>query len=338
MEVIGTNHNYSSQQVREKLAVPLKKVSPHLSFFQKNTGFSATAVLSTCNRLEYYISGRKEGASATLHFMAQKLQTTPSDIQHLFYHYRDRKAFQHLCRVTAGLDSFLPGEKEIQGQVKKHFSKAGENGFLDYHLQKMFEEARNLSRYIHKNTGIAYGKVSMGSLTLDFIRDIFPDISEKKVALIGTGHVSQLVLKYLRSHTRHITIISNRHPERALLLARKYDIKAAPTNNITSRLHSIDILITATASPHFIFTPSSLRAISRPMLLIDLSHPRDIDPEVKKLSHIRLYYYEDFHRAVVRNLQHRKEECRKAEKIIKKEAYKRWRSHLKSEPVPAIWH
>lgn len=330
--VVGTNHKYSPIKIREKISFSKKRLQDALNFLKETGVLKGGVILSTCNRVEIYAStDTPEIAVKEIQsFISGFYEINEKYLDSYLYIYRDRDSIRHLFRVASGLDSLILGELQILTQVRSAMHESEESGFLGYSLGKVFDSAIKAARKIHIETKVSEGKVSVGSVAIDFIRQRIGSLSGKKILIIGVGKVTELVLKYLDKETPDVIFVSNRTFEKAQSLALEIGAKAIRFDNLKQYLKKADIVITATKSPHFIIKKEVL-STNKPLLIIDLALPRDVDPKVKDINGIELFGLEDLHIVIKKNRNRRMQEARKAEEIIEVEARKLWQKLLELE-------
>lgn len=333
--VIGTNHNYSSIGLRERLSFSKKSLEGAFSFLKETKALKEWVILSTCNRVEIYASTDMPDSeiSSILDFISMYHEIDKKELLPYLYIYKERDAVRHLFRVAAGLDSLILGELQILGQVKASFYESEKVGFVEDLLREVFYSAASTAKRIHTETNVSRGKVSIGSVAIDFIKEKIGDLVGKTILVIGVGKVTELVLKYLKKEGRGVVFISNRTFEKARDLACKIGARAVRFDNLRESLQKADIVITATRSPHFIIKKETLGP--RELLIVDLALPRDVDPRVREIGGVELFGLEDLGAVIQKNRDRRKIEAEKAEGIIQEEVERLWQklSGLEQERV-----
>lgn len=331
--VVGTNHKHSPMAFREKLFFPKKRLRQALDFLREVSLLKGAVILSTCNRVEVYASA--EDPEITVReiedFISRYHEIDKRTLSLYLYIYKEREALRHLIRVASGLDSLIPGETQILGQVKSSFVEAQELGFVNGHLRRIFSYAISIARKIHRETGITDGKVSVGSIAIDFIKERAGTLSGKKVLIIGIGKVTELLLQYLKKENPEVVFISNRTFEKAKELAAQIGARAVRFDDLNQSLKEADVVITATASPHLIIRRERLPDINRRLLIVDLALPRDVDPAVREVENVELFCLEDLNGVIKKNMARKREQARRAEEIINIEAEMLWKELTESE-------
>jgi len=344
---VGTNHKYSPIGLRERISFSKKRIGDALDFLQETTLLKAAVILSTCNRVEIYASAdfAEDGIDEIKNFLSRFYEIDEKALFPYLYIYRDECAIRHLFRVSSGLDSLIVGESQIMGQVRDALYESEKRGFAGYSLNKIFDSAVLAAKKAHSLTNISKGKVSIGSVAVDFIKEKSGDLSGKNILIIGVGKVTGLVLKYLEKEGRNVVFLSNRTFEKARFLADQIRAKAVRFDNLKEYLARADIVITATKSPHFIIKKETLSetfnlqssAFSRKgLLIVDLALPRDVDPKVKDIDGVELFDLEDLSAQIQKNIDRKRFEAQRAECIIEIEGERLWQELLELEQEKAL--
>jgi len=325
---VGTNHRYSPIELREKISFSKKRLQDALDFLKETEALKGAIILSTCNRVEIYASTDtpETGIEEVRNFLSRFYEIDRQELYPYLYIYRGRDAVRHLFRVSSGLDSLILGELQILDQVKTSFYESERGGFAGYPLKKIFDSAISVTKNIHASTRISEGKVSVGSVAVDFIKEKTGTLSDKNILIIGVGKVTELVLKYLKKERCSVVFISNRTFEKARFLANQIGARAVRFDNLKEHLNIADIVITATKSPHFIITKDVLR--KGRLFIVDLALPRDVDPQVRDIAGIELFDLENLTTVIQKNRDRKKIQAQKAEEIIEVEAERLWQELL----------
>jgi glutamyl-tRNA reductase len=337
--VVGTNHKFSPMKLREKLSFPKKRLRQALSLLKEDSVFKGTVILSTCNRVELYASTEEatKGITELQNFLCRFHELGKEAVLPYLYIYEDKDAVRHLFSVGCGLDSLILGETQILGQLRSTFMEAREAGFTDNHLNAVFSAAIAFAKKIQWETTISNGKVSIGSIAVDFIKTRLGGLSGKNVVIIGAGKVTELALKCLQDEKPRIVFIANRTFEKAKELAWAIGQSAAHFDRLPQLLKQADVVISATASPHFIIKKEALMgSIPRRLLIIDLAMPRDVEPEVQEVPGVELFNLEDLASIAQENLEKKHLEAERIEELINQEADLLWQTLTVSEPEPAL--
>jgi len=338
--VVGTNHRYSRIELREEISFSKRGLQDAFNFLRETGVLKSSVILSTCNRVEIYAS--TDTAESGIHqikdFLSIFYEINGKDLWPYLYIYRDEDALRHLFRVASGLDSLILGESQILGQVKSAFYESGKNGFVDPSLGEIFNSAISSAGKIHSQTSISEGKVSIGSVAVDFIKERIGSFLSKNILIIGVGKVTELVLKYLEKEGKNVVFISNRTFERAQSLARKIGAKAVRFDNLKEYLSKADVVITATKSPHFIINKQIIEETvsQKRLLIVDLALPRDVDPRIKEIDGIELFDLEALAAVIQKNRDKKRFEAQKAEQIIEDEVKRLCQELLESGQEKAL--
>ncbi|HEX3716687.1 MAG TPA: glutamyl-tRNA reductase [Verrucomicrobiae bacterium] len=335
--VIGLSHHSSPVTVRERFAFADAAIPEALQKL-RGAGIATEAViLSTCNRVEIYAASElpERQAIADLRQFLVDHHRYPDPIGAEIYGYGGRETLEHLFRVASGLDSMVLGETEILGQLKKAYDTALQHRHTGGRLNKAFQKAFNVAKQIRSETNIQRGNVSVGSVAVELARKIFSSLQEHQVMIIGAGETGEKTARALLSRGARSIIVSNRSHERAVELARELEGRAIHFEEWASEFSRVDILISSTAAPHYILDRARLEPLmkarrNRPLLLIDIAVPRDIDPEVNFLEGVYLYNIDDLQAIADDSLKQRKEEIARCEAIIREKA----RAILSESPRP----
>lgn len=344
--VVGTNHKYSPIELREKISFSKKRLGDALCFLKEGNVLEGAVILSTCNRVEIYshVEDLEAGIREIENFIFQYHEINKQSFSSYLYIYEGEEAIRHLFSVACGLDSLILGETQILGQVKFSFLEAENVGFVDGFLREIFYRCFSLARRVHRDAKISDGKVSIGSIAIDFIRERFSSLLGKNILIIGVGKVTELVLKYLKKEEPNVVFISNRTFQKAQELACAIGAKAVKFDELKNYLPRADVIITATGSPHFILkreilqkiTNYSLSANHFKLLILDLALPRDVDPGVGEMENVDLFGLEDLNTVIEKNMEKKNQEAKKAREIIDKEVERLWVKLIKSEQEPAL--
>jgi len=345
--VVGTNHKYSSLAFREKISFSEKRVKYVLSFLRKRGLFKGVAALSTCNRVEIYgsLENPTAGVEEIKRFFSQYSEIDSRKLTDYFYVYEGKEALRHLFSVASGLNSLVLGEKQILGQVKRSFLQAETEGFTDDLLNNIFYFAISFAGLIHRKTKISKGKISVGSMAIDFIKQKIGSLKDKNILIIGVGKVSQLVLRYLKKEGPHVVFVSNRTFERAKELADRIGAETVRFDELNRFLKKADVVITATASPHFIIKKEDLSIYpeheqsvrGQKLLIIDLALPRDVDPGVNDIKDVDLFCLEDLEIVINRNIKRKVKEAEKAQRIVDIGVEEIWDKFIRLEQEQVLW-
>jgi glutamyl-tRNA reductase len=340
--ITGVNHKSAPVEVRERLAFDEPSLSAALLDLKRRPGFCEGMILSTCNRVEVALTCEEANAVVAVdEFLADTRHVARDFVTPYLYHYEDGDAIRHLFRVAASLDSMVVGEPQILGQLKSAYALAKEHGAVSGFLDALLTRAFNVAKRVRSETEIGANAVSVSYAAVELARDIFGSLDDKKVMIVGAGKMSELAARHLRrSGATHI-FVTNRTYERAVEMAQLFDGKIVEYTKFMTFLPEVDIVITSSGAPHYIITRDEMKKVidarrNRPMFLIDIAVPRNIEPSVNKLDNVFLYDIDDLQKVVETNLEGRMQSAEEAEAIIREEV-ERMMARLKTrEVVPTI--
>ncbi|MEQ1488481.1 MAG: glutamyl-tRNA reductase [Methylotenera sp.] len=341
--VIGVNHTTAPLKIRENVAFNGEHLASALRELTTSDAAEA-AILSTCNRTELYCSA--ENSEKPLQWLSQYHKLEMSSLQPYIYTLPNDEAVKHAFRVASGLDSMVLGEAQILGQFKQSVKIAQDAGTLGTLLHKLFQRTFEVAKEVRTNTDIGANSISMAAAAVKLAQRIFGDISQQKVLFIGAGEMIELCADHFAAQKPKSMMVANRTLERGLLLAEKMralgvNAQAMLLNDLPARLNEFDIVITSTASQLPIvglgMVESALKARKhRPMFMVDLAVPRDIEAEVAELDDIFLYSVDDLAQVVADGISNRQEAAVDAEVIVtaRVEHFMQWMK--KRDAVPTI--
>jgi glutamyl-tRNA reductase len=331
--LVGVSHHRAPVELRERVALPLEQAAEVSKELAAHLG--EAVCLSTCNRTELYIA-HDDALEVENDVTAVLLEREP-ELAAALYRLRDEAAALHLFRVAAGLDSLVPGEGEILGQVRKAF----EAGAAGPALGRLFREALHAGRKVRSQTAIGESPSSVSAAAAALAQQVFGDLGGRRVLLIGAGEVSELAARNLLSRGAEIAVVANRTLERATELARQFGSAALPLGRVEEEVGRADVVVSSTSAPELVLRREQVeRAVrarkGRPLFLIDLAVPRDLDPEINELDGCYLYDIDDLQAVVAESLAGRRREAESAEAIVAEEAdrFSAWQASL--DVVPAI--
>ena len=321
--VIGLSHRTSPVELRERFAFADEKIPAVLQSLRDSGLASETAILSTCNRVEIYAATTlaPETAFAELKKFLITHHAFDGSLKEEIYTLAEPHSLHHLFKVAAGLDSMVIGETEIFGQLKQAYELAFQHKHTGARLNKAFQRAFNVAKHIRTETNIQRGSVSVMSAAVELAEKIFSKLAEHEVLVIGAGETSEKTARALQSRGVKRIAVTNRSPERASALAAELGGRTVPFEQWPEEFERIDIAISSTAAPQHILDRAKLEPImrrrrNRPLLLIDIAVPRDIDPAVNQLQNVYLYNVDDLQSIAADYLKLRQEEVARCEKII----------------------
>jgi len=335
----GINHHTAPVDIREKAAFAPENLAKALHDVTRGPVGEA-AILSTCNRTELYCGLDPASDERVIEWFCHYHHLQARDIRPYLYRYPDQMAVRHAFRVAAGLDSMVLGEPQILGQMKEAFTQAHKAGATGKVLNRMFQQTFSVAKQVRTDTAIGASPVSVASAAVTLAKQIFNELSEQTVLLIGAGDMIELCARHLKEQAIGHMIVANRTVERARLLADLFQGEAISLAEMPTRLADADIVISSTASPLPILgkgaVESALKARRhRPVFMLDLAVPRDIETEVGELNDVYLYTIDDIKNVVQENLQSRESAACEAEKIIDAKVvdFMRWVRSLDAVPT-----
>jgi len=323
LTVIGINHKTAPVEIREKLSFSPKEVIEANRMLKESASLEEGLILSTCNRVEIYAlcDGNKDCVPGIKSFLSRYHHLSLSEYEDRIYVHKDKKAVEHLFAVAAGLDSMVIGEMEILGQVKKAYQDARQGLSTGKVLNRLFEKALNTSKKIRTKTLICKGAVSVSSVAVRLAEKILGQLKDKTALIIGAGTIGEQLLLYLRENEVKSILVANRTLEKAEDLAGRFTATAVAFENFRDKLVDVDIVIASTGAPHRIIHNDDIISLmpkrkQRPLFIIDLAVPRDVDQEINKIDNIYLYNIDDLEKIVDENMGSRRKEMDNCTKII----------------------
>ncbi len=335
---LGVNFKTAPVEVRERIACSKDDLRKTLPYLKTASGVEEVCILSTCNRVEIYVSSPSEENVDLLTDLFLDLKGAREAKRHIFVK-RGEEAVYHIFRVASSLDSMVVGEPQIVAQFKEAFQVAREVGTSGKILNRVFEKALRASKRVRTETGISRNAVSVSYAAVELAKKIFGDLRRAKVLLVGAGEMGELAANYLKKIgcTLYIT---NRTYERALRISQELGGSALRFEELEDYMPNMDIVIVSTGSPTYVIGKDMVNRVMRrrnydPMFIIDISVPRNVDPEVGKIDEIFLYDIDDLKEVVEANLKDRLREAKKGEIILWDEVKKfmAWMESLKVEPL-----
>ena len=340
---LGVSHKTAPLDLRERLSLTEGSAVGALRELTQAPGIHEAAAISTCNRTELYliVSDPVEAESTALGVLSRQAEIRPTELLGHLYSYRSTEAARHLLRVTAGLDSMIVGEAEVQGQVKRAYELALVEGATGPILNRLFRGALAAGGRAREETGISEKGVSIPSVAVELARRALGDLSDRRVLVVGAGETAELVARALVARGVGAVFVANRHYDRAIGLAQRFDGSAVRFEELPEQLQEADIVVTATNSPHHIVERDELSVVmaarpERPLMLIDIAVPRDIEPACREVPGVTVHDIDDVQQIVERNASGREAEATRAERIIDAglERFERWLGL--QEVVPTI--
>ncbi|HWX44506.1 MAG TPA: glutamyl-tRNA reductase [Solirubrobacteraceae bacterium] len=339
---LGISHKTTPVALRERLAFTESQAVELAKRMIATAEVREAVVLSTCNRTEVYlVVGDPVRAEAdALGMLARHADIRPTELAHEIYSPRNCDAARQLYRVTAGLESMIVGEAEIQGQVKRAFEAALRAGCTGPLSNRLWSAALSTGKRVRSETAIGASRVSVPSVAVDIAREALGDLRERHVVILGAGETSELTAQALASQGAGTIFVANRHADRALGLAQRFGGSVVGLDGLPDQLAQADIVVSSTSSPHPIVGCEELELVldqrgGRDLILIDIAVPRDIEPRCGELEGVTLYDIDDLQEVVARNLNTRAEEVPRALEIVEEEIrrFAQWLGQLETLPT-----
>lgn len=318
---VGVNHKTAPVDIRERISFGPDILVGALRSLAGHAEVGEGLILSTCNRTEVYCTVASEGSDLVANWLGRFHGLNPEHITPYLYTRVDRDAVSHLLRVSSGLDSMVLGEPQILGQVKAAFQAASDSGTAGKLLGRMFQHAFAVAKQVRTDTAIGNSPVSVAFAAVSLARQIFSDLSDQTALLVGAGETVELAARHLRQHGVGRIVVANRTVERAHALAVQFDGYAIALTELANHLPEADIVIASTASPLPVLGKGAVeRALKkrrrRPIFMVDIAVPRDIEPEVGELGDVYLYTVDDLQSVVDEGMRSRREAAEQAEEIV----------------------
>jgi glutamyl-tRNA reductase len=340
--VLGISHHTAPVALRERLALTERAGQRLLQELVAQDDVSEAVAISTCNRTEIYLvtSDPVRAEAELLGRLAQGADIGPIELASVVYSPRNCDAARQLYRVTAGLDSMIIGEAEVQGQVKRAYEAALATGTTGPMTNRLFSAALQAGKRARSETGIGRERVSVSTVAVDLARDVVGDLASRSVVIIGAGETAELTAQALADQGVRTVFVANRHADRARSLAERFGGEVGSLDSLPKRLQEADIVVASTSSPHPIVEAEGLEVVmhargGRPLVLIDIAVPRDIEHACGEIEGVSVYDMDDLQAVVARNLEVREGERAKAEAVLEEEIqrFARWLGQLDVMPT-----
>ncbi|MBI4890418.1 MAG: glutamyl-tRNA reductase [Acidobacteria bacterium] len=338
----GLSYKTAPVEIRERFAFPEAALPQSLQSLQECPGVEEALILSTCNRVEVALHAKSDDAlAAVLARLAADRSLDQSFLQPYLYTFDDREAVRHLFRVAASLDSMVLGEPQILGQLKAAYSAARAQGTVHGFLDTVLTRAFFVAKRVRSETDIGRSAVSISYAAIELARQIFGDLKSKSVLLVGAGKMSELAARHLHRAGCSRILVTNRTRSRAEEMAALFEGAVIDYDTFHQRLHEMDIVITSSGAPDYILHKEEMKQVlrrrqNRPIFIIDIAVPRNVDPAVDDLENIYLYDIDDLGREVEQNRLARQREADQAEQIIEEEIQRLFDKMRAREVAPII--
>ena len=324
--LLGVSHKTAPVALRERVALPEGLAEEFVRQLVEDPEVQEGVVISTCNRTEVYVvAGDPVAAETTvLGMLARRAEMRPTELAEPIYSLRNCDAARHLYRVTAGLEAMIVGEAEIQGQVKRAYEQGLAAGVTGPLTNRLFGAALATGKRVRSETAISASRVSVPSVAVEAAREAIGDLSGRRVVTLGTGDMAEGTAQALAQVGVATIFVANRRRERAAVLADRFGGEVVGFDALPAELERADIVLASTSSPHHIVGHDELALVmrqrrQRPLLLIDIAVPRDVDPVCGEIPGVTLYDIDDLQAVVARNLEVRQAEAERAAEIIEEE-------------------
>ena len=324
--VFGANHRTLPVELREQLSFDFEKRRKLLRLLLDSYA-SEAVVLSTCNRFEIYAVSRNGTGNGFRRFIADAITADIDLHEKDTYFLQGEKAIRHLLKVTSSLDSLVVGEPQILSQVKEAYHQAKDLGATGPQLNFIFQKALKTAKHVRTHTGISRCRVSVSSIAAELICNAFAQLSDKVVLVIGSGKMGKISIEHLVEAGVGRVLIANRTLQKAQKLASLFDGEVVPLENIEAYLPEVDIVVGCATAPSAVLhrkkhSEAIMRRNGKPLFIVDLGVPRNVDPELGKMNKIRLYNIDQLQEIAAENMKARLDEATAAEKLINREAAK----------------
>ena len=324
---LGLNHTIAPIQLRERLAYSEDQIRTslaRLSCGAMSSPLSEMVILSTCNRIEIYSTAKELSFAELKAFLSETRDVSVDELRPHLYYYKDMEAVRHLFDVAAGLDSLVIGEPQILGQVTRALELARGQGTVGPTLNRLFQAAIHAGKRTRTETAISRNPASVSSLAASLSERVVHRISDAQIVILGAGEMAELAVEALRKRGAQKILVINRTLDRAHALAQRWDAQSATFEHLQTALVSADILITSTGAPHTLVSPAMVKdamqyRAERPLVLIDIAVPRDIDPDVANILHVKLYDMDTLNAQLEHSLAERMAEVPQVKNILDEE-------------------
>ena len=321
--VTGLSHHSSPVEMRERFAFSNTQVADALGQVRQRGIAEEAVILSTCNRVEIYAATRESNP-----VLGQALEQFLCDFHgvaaaptHALYTHLEPQSVDHLFRVSCGIDSMVLGETEILGQLKQAYRLAHAEKATAAQLNKTFQKAFNVAKLVRSETQIQRGSISVSSVAVELAESIFDSLKSQQVLVIGAGDTSKKAARALKSRGAQSILVSNRSHDRATALAAELGGRAIGFDTWVEEFQRVDIIISSTTAPHYMLTRDKLESLlrqrgHRPLLLVDIAVPRDIDPDCNQLENVYVYNIDDLQNIAGQYIEQRKAELDLCKRLI----------------------
>ncbi|MDA8563130.1 glutamyl-tRNA reductase [Mariniblastus sp.] len=329
LQIIGCSHHQSNVSIRERLAFTEAQIKPFLEKFYRQFPNSEAVLLSTCNRTEFFAAGQSNESVPSqremVNFLASERGISGSDIESGLYQLNDREAVRHLFSVAASLDSMVIGETQILAQVKRAYELAIESNQAIPLTHRVFQSAIQVARRVTNETNLHSNRVSVPSVAVNVLaKQIFERLDNKRILVVGAGDMASETLTYLKGEGGSDIVVVNRTPENAKTMANQFNGRTEVWDRLADEVAVADLIISTTGATEPVIDVALFESIKslrkqKPLFILDLAVPRDVQPEVGERQNVYLYTLDDLQKVCDRNLKSRKSQFPKAVKILDQE-------------------
>ncbi len=340
--VIGLNHRTAALELREKLAFNGPRLEEGLLKISELPAVNEALIISTCNRVEIYLNTdeTERVVESIKDFFVNFFGIKKESLENTLYVYDDMKAARHIFRVASSLDSMVVGEPQILGQIKDAFDCALKQKSTGVLLNRLFKKSISVAKRVRTETGIAQNAVSISFAAVELAKKIFTDLTKKSFMLLGAGEMAELAAKHIITSGVGDIVVANRTYERACGLAEEFNGRPVKFEDFIHEMAHCDILICSTGAENYVLMKSQMQKVmkerkNRPVFIIDISVPRNIDPGINELNNVYLYDVDDLQGVIETNILERQKEAAKAEEIVEDEieTFRKWMSSLDAVPT-----
>ena len=321
---VGLNHETAPVEVRERFALSEKALDREVVGLLEARNIEEGVVLSTCNRTEYYAVVNGGSGVADLESWICGQREFDGAREGIFYCYEAREAAEHLCRVASGMNSMVLGETEIFGQVKKAYQRSLDGKATKGVLNRLFQRTFSVGKRVRNQTGIQEGATSVAGASVELAEKVFGRLKGSTVMVIGAGEMSRQTAQALQSRGASSVMVTNRSYDKAVELAESIGGHAVHFDSWETELKDVDVVIAATGAPHFVVKPGHVEAVRRkrkfrPLIMVDIAVPRDIDPKVGEIEEVYLYDIDTLQEMANEARKRREKQLMLCEEIIREE-------------------
>jgi len=346
--LLGLNHATAPLGVREKLAFDAQRRREALAALRERFPGTEAVLLSTCNRVELYTAGQERGregwearAEEVTKLLGDLRGVTPEEFRGHLYRKADREAVTHLFTVASSLDSMVVGETQILGQVREAYDEAKALSATGPLLNPLFQRAIAVGKVVRTETALGEGRLSVASVAVDFARKVFEHFGDKTVLSIGAGKMSRLAIKHFTELKPRRLLVCNRDATKAEALGREFGGEPVPLERLDEWLTAADVVISSTGAPHAIITKRQFESLRRhrryrPIFIIDIALPRDVEEAVGKIEGVYLYNIDDLQQVVSATMSQRQGAVESAQKIVAEQVREFVAAHRARQMGPLI--